>query len=993
MEQQIGSLASGAGDWWQKTLAVAQQAYSEYQLLSPVKRLNVKAQLTDELRDDRFKRLEKKVAAMLLSSLPRGVRDDLVAYRVQGVHQILYRLMVIFQPGGAQDRAQLLRQLDISESAVGPAEAVVAIRRWYRLLQRASDLGVTLPDESIQVRSLSAIVRKTSEQNSDFKFRLALARTELQIDTRPNQTNVLKYMQHLLAELEQLGSVAKKSNANSTQAASATPPSTATTSVTTTPTTTLKGLQGSADATPKPGAKPKAAPGGKRMCQWFGSENGCRNGKTCTFQHSWSGLSRADRCLLCGSKKHRAKDCTAPREDSSPTKAAPSPMAKAQVAASSGPSATVPPTSSAASEPVDQGAVKDPSSSGTTSSNKIDPAQMTAILSETNKVLKALTAQNAQSGVPAPPADPLTLIQQQLDEVKRLKTMVVREPCQDSTAFTSAVSWYEARLSSSALSGPALSDEAEALLDSGASHAYRPPTSDRELEEARRVGVALATGEERAIPQNRGGTLLCENGEEGTILPMGQLVQLLGCRVSWTPSRLTVVHPAHGRLQVRLKGHCPVLPVTQALSLIAELEQKRVASFEQTVQELQQQIKVIKDKGLQGWTWEQHLRAAREGGDRIHLAGFLQKNPVFSTVNAEVLLGIPEGIPLEGRDGWNLLKGTPWSRAKRKALFQSDNWNVHLFSGEEKSCEAKQRATMKRSFWSEALNGEDVMVEVDLTASRSLDLAQRDGIFRVLAWAALNGKIKTIIGGPPRQTFPTSSQSTVANPQHLREVQLVVRMMMLFYLAEEGRTCVWRSGKVKSMIKPHVGFLLEHPDLREGDRMSLFQTPLWKAFAMDTLMGEIPCEMNGRQVVFGGNLDLWHLRGAKLGQLGAGSVWPLEMVAHVAFALRAWVGLRNKEGFLSSLMKRSWIEEGENATLNKFDVGEWKLHVQRDHLPYRKDCRICIERASGRPHRKVVHPSAYCLSIDTAGPFRNVGNGGYKYLLVGCYRHPRLPGP
>ena len=245
VEQQIGSIASGAAEWWQKTLEVAQQAYTEYQSLSPVKRLGVKAQLTGELRSERYRRLEKKVAAMLLQSLPKGVRDDLVAYRVQGVHQILYRLMVIFQPGGAQDRAQLLRQLDVADSAPTAAEAVVSIRRWYRLLQRASDLGVQLPDESIQTRSLTTIVKRVSEQNSDFKFRLALARTELQVDTRPNQTSVLKYMQHLVAELEQLGSVSKKSSGSAPVSATTTATSPAPTSSTTP--SNLKGLQGGDD--------------------------------------------------------------------------------------------------------------------------------------------------------------------------------------------------------------------------------------------------------------------------------------------------------------------------------------------------------------------------------------------------------------------------------------------------------------------------------------------------------------------------------------------------------------------------------------------------------------------------------------------------------------------------------------------------------------------------------------------------------------------------
>ena len=991
VEQQIGSLASGAGEWWQKTLEVSQAAYLEYQGLSPVKRLGVKAQLTPELKDEKYRRLEKKVAAMLLSALPKGVKDDLIAYRVQGVHQILYRLMVIFQPGGAQDRAQILRQLDVSESASGPPEAVLAIRRWYRLLQRASDLGVTLPDESIQVRSLSAIVRKTSEQNADFKFRLALARTELQIDTRPNQQNVLKYMQHLLAELEQLGSATKKAITTTT-----TPTSTATSTTTPSAPTALKGLQG-ADAAAKAGAKPKAAPvgDGKKMCQWFGTDNGCRNGRSCTFQHSWTGLSRAERCLLCGSKRHRAKECTNNKDGSSPERGGPQRPTKSGTtpAASTGSASLA--AASVAEESAAPTAVPQASSSSTTTTNKMDATKVTEILNETNKMLKALTANQAAATEPSPSSlDPIEMIQKQLDEVRRLKVLRVREFQEPSSAFSSAVSWYEARLSSSTVTGPLRSESEEALLDSGASHAYRAPLSEGELEAARRVGVALATGEERVIPQNSGGTLLSEGGCDGTILPMGQLVKLLGCKVLWTPSKLTVVHPVHGRLQVRLRGHCPVLPISQALELIAELEQKRVTSFERTVQELQQQIKVIRENGLQAWTWRQHLQAAREGGDRTHVAGFLHKNPVFSTVNAEVLLGIPEQVPVDAKDGWKLLKGTPWSRAKRKALFQSNNWVLHLFAGEEKSGEAKRRATMKGSFWSEALSGDEVMVEVDVTSSKGLDLLQRDGIFRVLAWAALNGRIKSVIGGPPRQTFPTASQKCVPGSQHVKESQLIVRMMTLFYMAEEGRTALWRAGRLRSMVKPHVGFLLEHPDEQKGELMSFFQTPLWKSFAWDNLMGEVPVTMNGKGVVLGGNMDLWHLHGAQLGSEGngLGSVWPMELIAHVAYALKAWVGLRNHEGLLSSLTRRSWLQSWEPVELNKFDAKDWRLHVQRDHLPYRRDCRECVERASGKPHRRLHHPSPCVLSVDTAGPFRAKGAGGYRYLLVGCYRHPKLKG-
>ena len=95
-EQQVGSLASGATEWWQKTLGVAQKAYGEYQSLSPMKRLSVRAVLPEELKEDKYKKLERKVASLVLSSLPKGVRDELVAHRVQGLHQILFRLVVVF---------------------------------------------------------------------------------------------------------------------------------------------------------------------------------------------------------------------------------------------------------------------------------------------------------------------------------------------------------------------------------------------------------------------------------------------------------------------------------------------------------------------------------------------------------------------------------------------------------------------------------------------------------------------------------------------------------------------------------------------------------------------------------------------------------------------------------------------------------------------------------------------------------------------------------
>ena len=270
---------------------------------------------------------------------------------------------------------------------------MIAIRRRYRLLQRAADLNIALPDESLQVRSLSNIVKKTAEQHADFKFRVALAKTELQIDSRPSQANVMRFLQHLLAELEQLGGGSRKP-ASTTSATS-----TGASATTTTSAPSLKGIQqGTEDAKAKPKGAPPAP---KKACQWFGTDVGCKNGKACSFAHSWQGLNRAERCLLCGSKQHRAKDCATKDQAGSPTRGpppAPSKAAAAAITTSSSSTATsgTPSTKAPAAAPIAGQPAPVPSSAATSSGNKIDAAKMTEILNETNRMLKTLTEQHAR---------------------------------------------------------------------------------------------------------------------------------------------------------------------------------------------------------------------------------------------------------------------------------------------------------------------------------------------------------------------------------------------------------------------------------------------------------------------------------------------------------------------------------------------------------------------------------------------------------------------
>ena len=101
--------------------------------------------------------------------------------------------------------------------------------------------------------------------------------------------------------------------------------------------------------------------------------------------------------------------------------------------------------------------------------------------------------------------------------------------------FQSALSWYEQRLSSSTLSSCGPTTPEEALLDSGASHPFRPASTDQELRDARRVVVSLATGEERSILQTKEGTLLSEGMHEPPLVPYGTTCHVVGLHGAMVP--------------------------------------------------------------------------------------------------------------------------------------------------------------------------------------------------------------------------------------------------------------------------------------------------------------------------------------------------------------------------------------------------------------------------------------------------------------------------
>ena len=79
---------------------------------------------------------------------------------------------------------------------------------------------------------------------------------------------------------------------------------------------------------------------------------------------------------------------------------------------------------------------------------------------------------------------------------------------------------------------------------------------------------------------------------------------------------------------------------------------------------------------------------------------------------------------------------------------------------------------------------------------------------------------------------------------------------------------------------------------------------------------------------------------------------------------------------------------------------EWRGHIMRGHVPYRKDCKFCVEGAGlGIQHRRIKNPQAYSLSVDLFGPMSGLERGRdeqsvsenphLKFGLVGAFRFPK----
>ena len=149
IEPAMGDLSDGSQQWWDGMLCAARSWYSMHLEKTPLERVGHRPEVPPELKEPRYQRLEKRVAALLMSAIPQSQQEEVIAGKEITTISILGKLMLSYQPGGLTEKAAILHALDSPEEAQGMTQAVMGLRRWLRWHRRAGEVGVVRPDATI----------------------------------------------------------------------------------------------------------------------------------------------------------------------------------------------------------------------------------------------------------------------------------------------------------------------------------------------------------------------------------------------------------------------------------------------------------------------------------------------------------------------------------------------------------------------------------------------------------------------------------------------------------------------------------------------------------------------------------------------------------------------------------------------------------------------------------------------------------------------------
>ena len=402
----------------------------------------------------------------------------------------------------------------------------------------------------------------------------------------------------------------------------------------------------------------------------------------------------------------------------------------------------------------------------------------------------------------------------------------------------------------------------------------------------------------------------------------------------------------------------------------------------------------------------QALRKFIGSGTRREALCALLAQPYLKDVPEEVVARLATDIPVDSKDsGKTLLKALPLKRAARRALFSADRWAVHLCSG-------PGATDNPLAHWCDEQSIPLLQVDLRAKGGKGWDLTKADGVWKVLLWAAATGKIAVIMSSPP--TLREGSVEGIhLQGMILWSVSSVARGRGIPLVAEEAGV----QEEVNERFASWSG--ANRLVLNQGSLGAEYLRPMKVLTNLDlSYVASLP--PRGRpEAPPGGRIWTREFRRevvkALSGRPSTPSCEDLDKVISEALLgsadsmraaptdAKALTNVPTPDPCAATVVPEGGAEGVEVqrvAELSDADLERWREHLLNGHVPYRRDCKQCIEGAAvGIQRRKIRYPQSYTLSADLFGPVPAdergrdescvSGNCHLKYALVGAFRIPK----
>ena len=119
LSAHMGDLSNTSEAWWEETMRAARDWYEAHMRMTPMQRLTHLPSISQELRNPKWTRLERRASALLMAALPDQLKEEVISSKQVTALGIMCKAMIQYQPGGLSERAAILKAASRSSNHSG----------------------------------------------------------------------------------------------------------------------------------------------------------------------------------------------------------------------------------------------------------------------------------------------------------------------------------------------------------------------------------------------------------------------------------------------------------------------------------------------------------------------------------------------------------------------------------------------------------------------------------------------------------------------------------------------------------------------------------------------------------------------------------------------------------------------------------------------------------------------------------------------------------